>query len=181
MTKSKKTTNEITILENRIQEARINMNYTIYYPLTEKYISLYPHKKRKSDGDIADKSSEEEDHGEESENDLLAERDTTTTERPPMYEIVEKCTKNGTLDLLREGKLNVGADGIVRAGTPSAKEPSSTIKSKSSKAPASTMGVEANARHKAERTRYERSLRGTVDNDDFHQEEEESDGGFFEE
>lgn len=37
--------NDTTDLSQRIEAARIDLNYTIYYPLTEKYVSLYPDKK----------------------------------------------------------------------------------------------------------------------------------------
>jgi hypothetical protein len=87
-------------LESKIHAARVNVNYTIYYPLTEKYIALYP-KSKSSDKDGADSGAEPE-----------PEQKTVGDDaKPPMWAIIEKCMEEGTLDQLREGKLNIGADG----------------------------------------------------------------------
>ncbi|CEJ55802.1 hypothetical protein PMG11_02037 [Penicillium brasilianum] len=87
------TTEQKSKLSKEIHAARVNLNYTIYYPLTEKYISLYP----KSDSNPS---------GEAKENNKTVE-----ASRPPMWSVVEKSMEEGTLDDLREGKLNIGPDG----------------------------------------------------------------------
>lgn len=85
-----------------IHATRVNLNYTIYYPLTEKYISLYP-KQNNPSGDADEKSGS----GTKS-----TDQNTSLEEsRPPMWAVVEKCMEDGTLDDLREGKLNIGPDG----------------------------------------------------------------------
>ncbi|KAF3386988.1 rRNA-processing protein efg1 [Penicillium rolfsii] len=87
-------------LSQKIHTARVNLNYTIYYPLTEKYISLYP----KQHNHEADEKSGS---GTESKE----PNKTVEESRPPMWAVVEKCMEDGTLDALREGKLNIGPDG----------------------------------------------------------------------
>lgn len=90
-------------LSQKIHVARVNLNYTIYYPLTEKYISLYP----KSHSDPAGVANEKSGSGTES----TEHKQTTGEPRPPMWSVIEKCMEEGTLDDLREGKLNIGHDG----------------------------------------------------------------------
>ncbi|KAJ5609798.1 rRNA-processing protein efg1 [Penicillium herquei] len=90
-------------LQQKIHDARVNLNYTIYYPLTEKYLSLYP------------KSQEQESTEAGAESGSAAgtkkPRHQETASRPPLWSVVEKCTAEGTLSLLREGKMNIGHDG----------------------------------------------------------------------
>ncbi|KAF7715562.1 Uncharacterized protein PECH_000449 [Penicillium ucsense] len=90
-------------LEQKIHVARVNFNYTIYYPLTEKYLSLYPKSQPETsaEGDQKPDSDAEPKH-----QDKLPEG-----QRPPMWAVVEKCMADGKLDDLREGKLNIGPDG----------------------------------------------------------------------
>jgi hypothetical protein len=108
-------------LESKIHAARVNLNYTIYYPLTEKYIALYP-KSKTSDKDGADSGSESE-----------AEQKTRDDEeKPPIWSVVEKCMEEGTLGQLRDGKLNIGADGKQTA-PPSAKAGADTVSKKGKK------------------------------------------------
>lgn len=194
----------IARLERRIHEACINVNYTIYYPLTEKYISLYPHDKKdegrkkrnksvpsatarqRLDKSVGEDEDNEEVQDESEQNDSPGKKkevDIPTDSRPPMYKIVEKCMNDRTLDLLREGKLNVGSDGIVRANTPSVEESGSSIMRNLPKVSTPKLTREGKQKHDSERARYHRSQFAITDknaiNDD-KEEEEESDGGFFE-
>ncbi|KAL2819352.1 hypothetical protein BDW59DRAFT_181667 [Aspergillus cavernicola] len=84
----------------RIHVARVNLNYTIYYPLTEKYISIYAKKKGKPAG---------QDQG--SEDEVEENPSSNAAERTAMWGVVEKCMEDGTLDLLREGKRVNGDSG----------------------------------------------------------------------
>lgn len=109
-------------LSQKIHAARVNLNYTIYYPLTEKYISLYP-KQNNPSGEADEKSGS----GTESK-----EKNKTVEEsRPPMWAVVEKCMEDGTLDDLREGKLNIGPDGKQTAAP--TKKPAARESEKKSK------------------------------------------------
>ncbi|KAJ5276086.1 hypothetical protein N7524_002239 [Penicillium chrysogenum] len=83
-------------LAAKIHNCRVNLNYTIYYPLTEKYIALYPNGKH----DTTDPESE------------LQKQETKSNDaKPPLWSVVEKCMEEKTLDLLREGKLYINANG----------------------------------------------------------------------
>ncbi|KAJ5947816.1 hypothetical protein N7466_000831 [Penicillium verhagenii] len=90
-------------LQKKIHEARVSLNYTIYYPLTEKYLSLYPKSQEKASKEAGAESESEVDT-----------KDSKTQEpgaKPPLWAVVEKCMADNTIDRLREGKLNIGFDG----------------------------------------------------------------------
>ncbi len=156
----------------------MNLNYTIYYPLTEKYISIYP----KSNGKTDTVESDSESQNQES-NSIKA--------KPPMWSVVEKCMEDNTLDLLREGKLNINANGEkIQAATPAA---TNTNKDKSkkkdhqtetkavtqkdkhtSKVDKSSSKKENSARHERGSKKHEAPQQASAEDQD------DSDGGFFE-
>ncbi|KAF7122533.1 hypothetical protein CNMCM5793_000558 [Aspergillus hiratsukae] len=96
---------KLAALARKIYVARVNHNYTIYYPLTQKYIALYAEKKKKKKKESTAQSEQPNESDAETGSTLIYE---TTGERPPMWPVVEKCMEDGTLDLLREGKLDSG-------------------------------------------------------------------------
>lgn len=76
-------------LTTAVADAQIDLKYTMYFPLTEKYQSLYIERKN-----------------EDLDSPSLAKHDTgQRAERPPMWKIVKQCTEEDTLESLREGKL----------------------------------------------------------------------------
>lgn len=85
-------------LAQKIKNARVNLNYTIYYPLTEKYMSIYPKDKDEAHAESEPEPSKQENKG-------------TKDVKPPLWSVVASCMENGTLDQLREGKLNINANG----------------------------------------------------------------------
>ncbi|KAL2810426.1 hypothetical protein BJX63DRAFT_320414 [Aspergillus granulosus] len=93
---------QLAKLAAQIHTAKVNLNYTIYYPLTEKYISIYAEKKKQKKG--AEQGSDEEQSREEEKE---ASSSSSAAQRTAMWQVVEKCMEEGTLDLLREGKLDV--------------------------------------------------------------------------
>ncbi|KAJ5774271.1 rRNA-processing protein EFG1 [Penicillium paradoxum] len=166
-------------LTAKIHTCRVNLNYTIYYPLTEKYISIYP----KSNGKADAPGSESESQKQETK---------PTAAKPPMWAIVAKCMEENTLDLLREGKLNINANGEkIQAASSSAAEATNTNKEKSKKkehhkeTKATTQkdkhasqndkssSKEKSARKERVSTKHEAPPVNAEDGD-------ESDGGFFE-
>lgn len=172
---------DLKLLASRIHTARVNLNYTIYSPLTEKYISLYPDKKKKNkDRDSgndanSDSDSQKGDKRSRSESQQPQEYTIQTNdsgEKPPLWYVVEKCMADGTLDLLREGKLNIGADGkktstVELAGanrSDTTKKPSKEEKQKKEKSKTEKIRVDSR----------KTSQRGG-------ESDEDSDGGFFEE
>lgn len=87
----------ISELKRVVEEAQIEINYAIYYPLDQPYSALFPSKKKNSADDegAAD--------GEEPETAMGKEQARQGDET--MWELVKKCTKNGSLESLRNGKL----------------------------------------------------------------------------
>lgn len=78
-------TEDVKSVEAQIHNAEVDLNYTIYCPLHEKYTGLYP---RKEDG--------------EDEEVVIARH---MGEKPwlPLWKVVEKCMEEGTLAELRNG------------------------------------------------------------------------------
>ncbi|RKF55489.1 rRNA-processing protein efg1 [Erysiphe neolycopersici] len=74
-------TDEEHSLEAKLHEAEVDLNYTLYHPLSETYISLYPR----------NKPSEEE-----SKSNL-----DTTKKKPPVWYEIEKAMINGSLEKIR--------------------------------------------------------------------------------
>lgn len=105
-------------LQQNLETARLDVCYTMYYPLTEKYVSLYPRK-------------DENDHS----------RGHDIFEKPEMWEVVKRSMAEGTLDALREGvsttHLNTGTHKLAikaRAPMPKYNSKSGNSASKSIKA-----------------------------------------------
>ncbi|PKY06530.1 hypothetical protein P168DRAFT_325388 [Aspergillus campestris IBT 28561] len=146
-------------LEQELYIAQVNLNYTIYYPLAEKYIALYAtqqKKKKSADDDDTSKTVYKPVHA-------------TAAEKPPMWHVVEKCMKEGTLDRLREGKL--GADGS------SARVEKEGRKEKETKARKEKSGGGASGKAADRAGSRRRDVPVPVVPEE---QDEESDGGFFE-
>jgi hypothetical protein len=117
-------------LDEQIETARVDLNYTTYSPLTEKYISLFP---KTDDGtksgakeeeieneedDQMDEMMEEEEEEEkvaremrQSSKEMRIHRAISSSEKPPLWHAVKQSMSDGTLELLREGKLGIGSSG----------------------------------------------------------------------
>ena len=78
-------------LAAKMHEATVDLNYTMYFPLNEKYQSLYPR--------IAEQ-------GPKNSNSIgsMGKREIGG-QRPPLWSLVEKAMADGTLKELRDGKL----------------------------------------------------------------------------
>ena len=112
-------------LARRVHTAQINLNYTIYCPLTEKYVSLYPNKKMRKTAATANVAEEEDEAlrtGGKNDDPTIMDilpQETTDVGKPDMWLVVEKCTEKGqeALDLLRDGKLRLKeAQGTADSG-----------------------------------------------------------------
>ena len=81
--------------KEKIHRAQVDLNYTLYYPLDEKYTGLY-------------KSTSATDSPNTSMPDPTPStyESTSGTAKPFMWGIVEKCMEDGTLEALREGKMS---------------------------------------------------------------------------
>lgn len=163
-------------LQKKIHEARVNLNYTIYCPLPEKYISLYPKSNAKSsDGDVSETKSD------------LESKSQTESTKPPLWSVVEKCMKEGTLDDLREGKLNISAEGkpipVPEKKLPAAKSQKPKKEDVKEKKSRKEHQVRADApvrREKQNRKDYGRE-RDRLQDVAVEPAGDDSDGGFFEE
>ncbi|KAL4741303.1 hypothetical protein BDV11DRAFT_71329 [Aspergillus similis] len=177
-TKQKK----LELLNARLHMANVNLNYTIYYPLTEKYLSIYAEKKKsKGQDEDGDEDVPMEEGTTQQEETVTA---ATTAEKKAMLQTVEKCMQDGTLDLLREGKLNSNAD----SGTEGGMKTETKSKSKSKTLSKDTGGKAVGGKEDAKsRTNTPGSKRGkSAKQSAKHaapapaESDGESDGGFFE-
>lgn len=130
-------TSEHKHLEKEVHDAEIDVNYTIYHPLTEKYKSIFPRQEDAEGGETAARK--------------------LVTEKPAMWQKVEQCTVEGTLEALRDGKLAIC--------TP--------IDKRKSSAPERPRSKHDNKNGRAGSKSSKATVRQVQD--------EESDGGFFEE
>jgi len=112
----------------------VDVCYAIYYPLTEKYVSLYPRKNG---------------------NDYSKGCETSVEKKPDMWEIVRKNMAEGTLDALREGTSTTLSNAGMNRRAITARAPKPKYNSKSVEFGSKSIKTE--------------------------EQDEESDGGFFEE
>ncbi|KAL8924780.1 MAG: hypothetical protein Q9208_003870 [Pyrenodesmia sp. 3 TL-2023] len=84
-------TPEFENLAHQVHCAEVDLNYTLYHPLAEKYIGIFPRQD----------TSTEQDHLNGPPEPLAKPRQN----RPAMWTAVEACMSNGTLEELRNGKL----------------------------------------------------------------------------
>ncbi|PSK34075.1 hypothetical protein B9Z65_8401 [Elsinoe australis] len=121
--------------EKRVHDAEVDLNYALYWPLERAYVSLWP---RKGKG-------QEQGKGEEDAEEAKGDRE--------MWKLVERCMAEGTLEDLREGRVE--GCGVER---PEKK----VVSGKEAK----SNGKTANGKERAKQ--------------EVQQDDEESDDGFFE-
>lgn len=132
-------TSEYKQLQKEVHDAEIDVNYTIYHPLTEKYQSLFP---RQEDAGVEGTAARK-----------------LVTKKPAMWQVVQQCTAEGTLEALRDGKWATSTP--VGKRKPSAPEKlGSKHDNKNGPAAAGSQSSKTTARQA---------------------QDDESDGGFFEE
>lgn len=161
---------EVTIIKGKMHIAEVDLNYTQYYPLYQRYISLYPQR----DGD-GSRSGHQDEHIEDS------------IKKPPMWAEVEKRMVEGTLNQLRNGSsTTIPGRGKSRSSKlPAAKSKPGSVQPKLSS---------TSAKHSHDSTRPKESARHPEHHSLDHgkrvtpkktmearNEDDESDGGFFEE
>lgn len=99
---------EIERLRKKVEDAEVDLNYAMYFPLGKDYVSLFPTKRNK-DGETEDMVGGE---GKE------VERQGD----PEMFGVVKKCMREGTLTDLREGRLSENGD-VVKVEEDTAARP----------------------------------------------------------
>lgn len=102
LSKTEEESEEYIILKEKIHRADVDLNYTLYCPLAERYTSLY-------------KSTEDAGNSNITLNDdsMLSQGSETRVTRPPMWSVVEGCMAEGTLWALRDRKLSHPVGGEV--------------------------------------------------------------------
>jgi rRNA-processing protein Efg1 len=95
--------------QRRLHEARVDLNYTVYAPLDQKYISLYPSTpKEGKDQDHKDWDKVAHDLGNVLKDDEAGILRNDHGLKPPLWYEVEKAMENDTLEVLRDGKVLKG-------------------------------------------------------------------------
>ncbi|KAK2767447.1 18S rRNA maturation protein [Arachnomyces sp. PD_36] len=127
----------LSAAHSAVHTARVSLNYTIYHPLSEKYISLYPNNTAAHDAQKAATEGEQERGArggrgkgkkfrDPSRNEMLDTGEgglmlrNASGERPPIWGVVERCMLEDEregggwkrrLEELRDGKVDVGVLG----------------------------------------------------------------------
>ena len=94
MSKTEQESEEYIDLKGKIHRADVDLKYTLYCPLAEKYTSLY-------------KCTEDAGNSNNTLNNdsMISQGSESLVHRPPMWSVVEGCMAEGTLWALRDGKL----------------------------------------------------------------------------
>lgn len=143
-----------TKLQQRIHNAEVDVNYAIYYPLMKPYSSLYPKSKNQKTDD-AEGAEDKEESGKTHNEEIDGPKGDVE-----MWKAVERAMEEGTLDKLRYSKDAVPAETPKKSQKPKAKEgKKEKVDSKTHSAQQKSVGSKAYAAH---------------------DEDDESDGGFFE-
>ncbi|KAL8757061.1 MAG: hypothetical protein Q9199_002502 [Rusavskia elegans] len=132
-------------LDLDIHNAEVDLNYTLYHPLTQKYISLFPRNETQGAVDGTATSG--------------TEMKQARQDKPAMWAVVESCMENGTLQALRDGNLRTGTAPVKALQSTTAK----TLHHQASK-----------KQQKAQQSKPDAIPTVT-------EQEDGSDGGFFEE
>ncbi|MCJ1401189.1 18S rRNA maturation protein [Xylographa trunciseda] len=143
---------EQTKLRSTVHEAEVDLNYTLYYPLAEKYQSLYPRKETQEFQD-------DEERNEVSER----KQPRQQGEKPPLWFLIERAMAEGTLEALRDGKRD-----MVVSINP---KPQASIRSKTAKGTETRKTIDINRGGGV-------TLEGETVSDN---KDDMSDGGFFDE
>ncbi|XRM38119.1 rRNA-processing protein efg1 [Aspergillus tubingensis] len=177
-TKEKK----LASLAGKLRVARVNLNYTIYYPLDEKYIALYAEQKKKVKGEGAEDGGD----GADSDGDArFGMVHATVADKPAMWHVVEKCMKDGTLDMLRDGKLESGAKAGEKDRKKEERSQRGGEKAKKSQERGLSSSQAGKSKDRSRKVDDRKRTRGSAAEDHVmrdagNDDGEESDGGFFE-
>ncbi|KAB8253661.1 hypothetical protein BDV32DRAFT_31506 [Aspergillus pseudonomiae] len=169
---------KLAALAQKLQVARVNLNYTIYYPLAERYVALYADAKKKDQA----KDGDDDEDGDAKY--MLVH--ANAADKPAMWHTVEKCMKDGTLELLRDGKLKngeLGAEATKKANLEnkkasardSAQHKDTTKTSVKPQRREDKKGKDSRGSSSKNDSRHFRARQASPDDNG-----DESDGGFFE-
>ena len=100
--------------KRQLHEAEVDLNYTLYAPLDQKYVALYPaSSKSKSDSAIKQETSKQccED-GHPIDEEAAGLLRNSSGQKPPLWYAVESAMEHDELEALRDGKLLKGARNV---------------------------------------------------------------------
>ncbi|PWY91079.1 hypothetical protein BO70DRAFT_329317 [Aspergillus heteromorphus CBS 117.55] len=187
-------TQKLASLAEKLRVARVNLNYTIYYPLAEKYIALYAAEGRKKEEDKKEKKDKKKAQGEEDDSEGEGEGEgegrtrhihihATLADKPAMWHVVEKCMREKTLDLLREGKLDgAGNSASASVGGEGKKEKGGEKSGKKNREekPEKARKTTDDHRKKAKTSATAAAAAAAAKDTKMQDDGDDSDGGFFE-
>lgn len=161
-------TSGLESLRRKIHVARVNLNYTIYYPLNDKYISLYAddHKQKQQKETDLESQTEDTNH--------TASSTSSSDTKPAMWYTVEKCMQEGTLDRLRNGKLGSSEDQASTKTEKRTEKSRQDVKKSTSRTTSKSDHDIKKDKHAKRDSTMRRNKAPSPDDGD------ESDGGFFE-
>lgn len=157
-------------IKTKMHVAEVDLNYTQYHPLYQRYISLYPPK----DGD-----------GSEIGNQDVHMEDTTN--KPPMWAEVEKRMVEGTLSQLRNstGTIITGHERSRSSNVPQVQSRVASVQAKLKSIPAKYSQGRTNPKESVRHSEHLNSDRGKTKAPqkftESSNEDNDSDAGFFEE
>lgn len=139
-------------LGKEVDDYEVDLNYALFFPLDEHYVSLYPTRRGKEDGEAA-----------------VAEAEAKRQGDKDMWELVRKCMGEGKnrLEALREGKLT------QRSGMKDEDEQESEPAHKRAKREKSSRSKDTAGKEQTPKTT-------TKDTNDDESSEDDNGGGFFE-
>lgn len=143
-------------VQRRVEEAEVEVNYAVFFPLEREYVPLFPKKKRDAgDGDgedemVPESAADVERHGDGA-----------------MWELVKQCMMEGTLEALRNGKLTESSMEAENGDRTVRSEQSTPKKKRRKQEPDLPEPTNRRERRSAAAARQPES-------------DEESEGGFFE-
>jgi hypothetical protein len=157
---------EVAIVKTKMHVAEVDLNYTQYFPLNQRYISLYP-QKNVGESEIGSQDETADD----------------VTAKPSMWAEVERRMAEGTLNQLRDGPSAtvVGRNKISSSQSTRVKSKAGSIQQK---AKGQLNGAAAKPQTGLTRPKKDSDLaerRAPISAPDDRDDENESDGGFFEE
>lgn len=93
------------IFHQQLHEAKVDVNYTIYAPLDQKYISLFPLNSNSQEAQSGNRRPQSlgDDNIRLDNNEAGILRDDSG-EKPPLWYEVEKAMQSGSLEMLRDGR-----------------------------------------------------------------------------
>ncbi|KAF2758076.1 hypothetical protein EJ05DRAFT_538320 [Pseudovirgaria hyperparasitica] len=151
------TPDETATAQAHVHTCEVDYNYTRFYPFLKAYHALYP----RQQGQVVGEGSKPEE-GEKMDIDTEAKPESTITEGKgdrEMWAAIEKAMVDGTLEALRDSKVH--APGEMKNTKKSAR-------------------VEKEGRPTKAKSRIEKASGGRDKANNAREEDEDSDGGFFE-